>query len=60
MINIPKQLWYVVASSREENLAYMTYYEDNAAFEKRKTTGMDWAYRSERTYNHEKYCYEYP
>ncbi len=59
MINIPKQLWYVVAPSHEENLAYMSYYEDNAAFEKRKTTGMDWAYRSERTYNREEYCYEY-
>lgn len=43
MINIPKQLWYVVAPSREDSLAYMTHYEDNAAFLKRKATGLHWA-----------------
>lgn len=59
MINIPKQLWYVVALSREENLAYMTYYEDNAAFEKRKSTGLSWANTDSRSWNHEKKCYEY-
>lgn len=60
MINIPKQLWYVVAPSREENLAYMTYCEDNAAFLKRKATGVDWANRSNHVWNREKGCYEYP
>lgn len=43
MINIPKKLWYIVAPDREDNLAYMTYYEENAAFEKRKATGENWA-----------------
>ena len=59
MINIPKQIWYVLAPSREENLAYMTYYEDNAAFEKRKSTGLSWANTDSRSWNHEKKCYEY-
>lgn len=36
MINIPKQLWYVSHNVGENDLAYMTYYEDNAAFLKRK------------------------
>lgn len=43
MINIPKKLWYIINPDREDNLAYMTYYEENAAFEKRKATGTDWA-----------------
>jgi hypothetical protein len=42
MINIPKQLWYVINPKRGD-LAYMTYYEQNAAFEKRKATGISWA-----------------
>lgn len=59
MINIPKQLWYVVSPSHEENLAYMTYYEDNAAFHKRKTTGMDWATSCSRVWNSETKKYDY-
>ncbi len=43
MINIPDKLWYVIGYKREDNLAYMTYYKEDAAFEKRKTTGQDWA-----------------
>jgi len=55
MINIPKQLWYVIAPSREDNLSYMTYYEDNAAFLKRKATGLHWA--SDRRYDYTKQEY---
>lgn len=51
MINIPKQLWYVIAPKREDSLAYMTYYEDNEAFNKRKSTGVSWASSSGRTWN---------
>lgn len=43
MIKIHKQLWYIINPDRKENLAYMTHYEDNAAFEKRKETGTSWA-----------------
>ena len=60
MINIPKQLWYVGHTVGDSDLAYMTYYEDNAAFLKRKATGVDWANRSAHVYNREKGCYEYP
>jgi hypothetical protein len=59
MINIPKQLWYVVSPSHAENLAYMTYYEDNAAFHKRKTTGMDWAKLDSRVWNTETKKYDH-
>lgn len=45
MIKIYDKLWYVVDASRDDNLAYMTYYQDNAAFEKRKQTGVSWARR---------------
>ena len=41
MINIHKNLWYVKRG--KEDLAYMTYYEDNKAFESRKETGLSWA-----------------
>lgn len=44
MINIPKQLWYVINPNRSNDLVYMTYYEKNAAFEKRKATGLSWAW----------------
>lgn len=60
MINIPKQLWYVGHTVGDNDLAYMTYYEDNVAFEKRKSTGVEWANRSAHVYNREKGCYEYP
>lgn len=60
MINIPKQLWYVGHTVGDNDLAYMTYYEDNAAFLKRKATGVYWANRSAHVYNREKGCYEYP
>lgn len=43
MINIPKQLWYIINPKKGDDLAYMTYYEDNQAFEKRKSTGIGWA-----------------
>lgn len=43
MIKIHKKLWYVVAPDREENLAYMTHWEDNEAFYRRESTGMSWA-----------------
>jgi hypothetical protein len=43
MINIPKQLWCIINPDREDNLAYMTHYEENASFEKRKSTGTHWA-----------------
>ena len=41
MIKIHKQLWYVLGKDLD-NLAYMTYYENNKAFEKRKDTGIGW------------------
>ena len=37
---IHDKLWFV---KRANDLAYMTYYEANKAFEKRKRTGMNWA-----------------
>lgn len=46
MIKIHKQLWYTCkknTSKGDEGLAYMTHYEDNAAFEKRKSTGTGWS-----------------
>lgn len=43
MIKIHKKLWAIINRNRDNNLAYMTYYEDNAAFEKRKATGVSWA-----------------
>lgn len=46
MIKIHKQLWYTCKknpSSGDEGLAYMTHYEENAAFEKRKSTGTGWS-----------------
>lgn len=46
MIKIHKQLWYTCKknpSGCDEGLAYMTHYEDNAAFEKRKSTGTGWS-----------------
>lgn len=57
MINIAKQLWYVVDTTREDSLAYMTYYEDNAAFEKRKGTGLSWASGKHWDYSKKEYVY---
>ena len=37
---IPKQLWRV---TNKNSLAYLTSYEDDAAFKKREKTGLDWA-----------------
>jgi len=48
MIKIHNKLWYIVNSKREENLAYMTHYENNKAFEKRKITGEEWATRKDK------------
>lgn len=41
-IEIPKEYWYIKRG--DEDLAYVTYYEKNAAFEKRKATGTSWAH----------------
>lgn len=44
MITIHPKLWAIVRyQNPEDNLAYMTYYEENAKFEKRKKTGTNWA-----------------
>ena len=46
MIKIHKQLWYTCKknpSNGDEGLAYMTHYEENSAFEKRKSTGVSWS-----------------
>lgn len=46
MIKIHKQLWYTCKknpSKGDEGLAYMTHYEEDAAFEKRKSTGVSWS-----------------
>lgn len=46
MIKIHKQLWYTCKknpSVDDEGLAYMTHYEENSAFEKRKSTGVSWS-----------------
>lgn len=53
VIKIHKQLWYVVAPDREDSLAYMTHYEDNEAFNKRKSTGLGWASPSNTKWNPE-------
>lgn len=58
MIKIHKQLWYIVALDREDTLSYMTYYEDNEAFEKRKSTGSSWAKGRETKWNPETKKYE--
>ena|GEM_PF-3759231 len=59
MIKIYDKLWYIVNPSRaekEDNLAYMTYWENNEAFRKRKETGTSWA-RNEK-YNYQTREYE--
>lgn len=47
MIKIHNKLWFVKRVSPykddDKDLAYMTYYEDNSAFEARKETGTSWA-----------------
>lgn len=40
MITIYEKMWFTVNKSRANDLAYITYYEDNKAFEKRKQTGL--------------------
>lgn len=46
MIKIHDKLWYIINEKGENNnLAYMTYYEDNSAFLNRKATGINWALR---------------
>lgn len=50
MIKIHKQLWYTCKknpSEGNEGLAYMTHYEENSAFEKRKSTGVSWSRTTE-------------
>lgn len=42
-MKIHDKLWYIINPSREENLAYMTYWEDNSACLKRMATGLSWA-----------------
>lgn len=42
-MKIHDKLWYIINPSREENLAYMTYWEDNSACLKRMSTGTSWA-----------------
>lgn len=48
MLKIFDQLWYVKSnnSNKATDLSYMTYYKDDAAFKKRKATGLSWASRS--------------
>ncbi len=41
MLKIYDKLWYIKRGN--EDLAYMTYHEDNKAFDKRKSTGIGWA-----------------
>jgi hypothetical protein len=56
MIKIHKQLWYVTKPTKDDpNLAYMTYYEDNEAFNKRKATGEHWASGQRWDYTLKKY-----
>lgn len=58
MIKIHEKLWYVINPSRaeeEDNLAYMTHWEDNEAFRKRKVTGIDWASRKKWNYTTKQY-----
>lgn len=43
MIKIPEKLWFVLGESRDNNLAYITHYGEDAAFDKRKETGQRWA-----------------
>lgn len=43
MINIPEKLWYCISVTSDDNLAYMTHYKEDSAFEKRKATGLSWA-----------------
>ena len=45
MLKIHDKLWYVKRTN--EDLAYMTYYKEDKAFEKRKETGTSWARSSE-------------
>ncbi len=42
MIKLHDNLWYII-SDNSEYLAYMTHYENNKAFEKRRETGVRWA-----------------
>lgn len=44
MLKIYEKIWFVKTTrSGSDDLSYMTYYEDNAAFKKRKFTGLRWA-----------------
>lgn len=42
-MKIHNKLWYIINPNREDNLAYMTYYEENEACNKRMSTGSSWA-----------------
>lgn len=45
MLKIFDQIWYAKTTStnKSDDLSYMTYYKDDAAFKKRKATGLSWA-----------------
>ncbi len=50
---IHEKMWFVIRaktqhyhSENPENLAYLTHFDTNKAFEKRKDTGVHWAYRT--------------
>lgn len=47
MITIHEKMWFAVNKSRSNSLAYVTYYEDNKAFEKRKQTGLSWSHEKD-------------
>lgn len=49
MINIYNKIWFVNNTNMTSELSYMTNYEENAAFEKRKETGIKWAKNGGKT-----------
>lgn len=42
-MKIHDKLWYIINPSRKDNLAYMTYWEDDVKCQKRMDTGRSWA-----------------
>ncbi|MFA6198983.1 MAG: hypothetical protein WC679_01090 [Bacteroidales bacterium] len=61
-LKISEKIWYIKSCSVEkQDMAYVTYYEDNKAFERRKQTGTEWSkgyYRPQNqpTYNEPVIC----
>jgi hypothetical protein len=47
MIKISEKLWYAISKWKDSNMAYLTYYEENKAFEKRQQTGLRWSGQKE-------------